>query len=577
MPAAAPPAQLDLSIILINWRMGKDVEQLLPCIEKHRHRCTFETILVNKPSEDQVEDVVRSKHPWVRLIEFDTFGIAVMRNVGLAAAKGRYCLILDADTELLPGCLDALVDFMDAHPTLAGCGGHTTRLTGEVEFNVKRFYDLPTVLVRRSPLGKAFPNNPWNRRHLMMDKDHEKPFYGDWMAGACFCMRREAIEQIGLFDQSYYFGFEDVDWCWRAKNAGWKIAFNPRARIIHKVQRLSDKGWNKLAWEHLKSGVRFWWKVRHQGMNWAWPTRPIPRRHLTKQHAATESDVDLTVIVVNYNAKKLLHDCMKSLEHAAPRHRMQAIVIDNASSDGSGKLAAAFPGAEWILNDDNLGFTKANNQGIARAKGRYVMLLNNDTKVLPGAFSDAIDYLDSAPRIGAAGLQLLNADGSRQLSCRRFPSFSQALFSRESILTRIFPDNRFSRNYLMSDISGEDVQDVDWVSGACLIARREVLDAIGGLDERFFMYSEDVDFCFRVWDAGWRVTYLPFAKVVHYVGQSSKKKPLMTIVERHRSMYQFYKKHYSRDLMFVDFATAAMVWLRGASHAGAAWMRGARW
>lgn len=562
--AAAP----DLSIVIINWRMGRDVAGALASIEAHRHRCAIEVLLVNKPSGDGTEELVRGRHRWVRLLRYPRFGIAEMRNAGIRAARGRYLLMLDADTELLPGCLDNLVRFMDAHPKLAGCGGHTTRPNGEFEYNVKRFYDLATILARRSPLERIWPDHPWNRRHLMKDKDHSKPFLGDWMAGACFCMRRETIEQIGLFDDRYYFGFEDVDWCWRAKHAGWRIGFVPNARIIHKVQRLSGRGVNRLTVEHLKSGLRFWWKIRAQGLDWATPSRPFRTRLSapTKELAPADADrtrPDLSVVVINMNGKGLLRDCLESLRAAAPRHRQQVIVVDNGSADGSPQMVREeFPEAHLIRNRANLGFTKANNQGIDVSTGRYVLLLNNDTRVLPGAFSDAIDYLDGEPAIGAAGLKLLNSDGSLQLSCRRFPSFSQALFNRYSILTRLFPDNRYSRAYLMTDMKHDAIEDVDWVSGACLLFRRSVLEKIGKLDERFFMYSEDVDYCYRVWQGGWRVTYLPFARVFHLIGQDTKRVKYKLLYERHRSMYRFYKKHYSRDIMFLDAATATMVALR---------------
>ncbi len=562
---------VDLSIILINWRMGKDVAGVLPSIESHKHRCSVETILVNKPAGDGTEELVRDKHPWVNLVSHEIFGIAEMRNVGLRHANGRYLLILDADTELLPGCLDALVKFLDLHPDYAGCGGHTTRLDGSLEYNVKRFYDLPTVLIRRSHIQRFWPNNPWTRRHLMKDRDHTRPFEGDWMAGACFCIRRDAVEQIGLFDDKYYFGFEDVDWCWRAKRAGWRIAFNPRARIVHKVQRLSDRGFNKMALEHLKSGLRFWWKVRHEGMNWAWPRRPVPIRGERRRSLAAEvmkSDrPDMSVVVINLNGRQLLDDCLTTLREAMPRHELEVIVTDNGSTDGSVEMVKEkFPEVKLVENGENLGFTKANNQGVEISHGRYVMLLNNDTRVLPGAFSDAVDYLDQHPDIGASGLQLLNEDGSLQLSVRRFPSFKQALFNRYSLLTKLFPDNKFSRSYLMTDIKHDEIQDVDWVSGACLIIRREVLDEEGALDERFFMYSEDVDYCYRVWECGWRVTYLPFAQVYHLIGQDTKKVRFRLTLERHKSMYKFYKKHYSRSMMFLDLITMAMVSARCGTH-----------
>jgi GT2 family glycosyltransferase len=564
----------DLSIVIINWRMGADVASVLPCIEGHAHACSIEVVLVNVPSGDGTEELVAQKHPWVRLISHPKFGIAELRNVGIRHARGRYLLMLDADTELLPGALDELVRFMDAEPRLGGCGGHTTRPDGTFEYNVKRFYDLATVVARRSPLERWWPENPWNRRHLMKDKDHTRAFDGDWMAGACFCMRRETVREVGLFDDRYYFGFEDVDWCWRAKLAGWRIAFCPDARIIHKVRRVSAKGWNRMALEHLKSGLRFWLKTRSQGMSWAVGDRPAALAlHAGEEAPADAAAPDLSVIVLNYNCRELLRDCLASLREAAPRHRIETIVVDNASTDGAPDLVREeFADMTLIANRENLGFTRGNNQGIAIARGRHVLLLNNDTKVKPGALSVAVEALDADPSIGAAGLKLLNADGSLQLSCRRFPSFQQALFNRYSLLSRLFPGNRWTREYLMTDLPRDEAADVDWVSGACLIVRRAVLDAVGGLDERFYMYSEDVDFCYRVWQAGWRVTYLPQAEVFHYIGQSTKRARLKPVIERHRSMYRFYKKHYSREIMFLDFATAAMVAARGALMVARTWL-----
>ena len=557
--------------------MSKDLAGCLASIEKHQHRCRIETILVNKPSEDGTEQIIAQQYPWVRLFDHPTFGFATMRNKGIREARARYCLILDTDVEILPNCFDALVKFMNAHPRVGGCGGHTTRLDGNVEYNVKRFYDLATVAARRGPfMERLWPDNPWNHRHLMKDKDHEKPFEGDWMAGACFCIRREAVAQVGYFDESMHY-FEDVDWCWRAKAARWKIAFCPDARIIHKVQGLSKRGFNRNTIIHLKSGIRFWLKTRHQGLNWAWPNRPAAALpHEQAASAATRGDQpDLSVIIVNFNCSRLLRDCLHSLKEAAPRRRLEIIVVDNASSDGAPKMVREeFPAVKLIANTENRGFTGGNNQGLEIARGRHILLLNNDTRVMPNAFEKAIVWMDRHPDVGAAGLKLLNEDGSLQLSCRRFPSFSQALFNRHSLPTRLFPSNRFSRQYLMTDFRHHRTQDVDWVSGACLMLRRETYEQIGGLDERFFMYSEDVDYCYRVWAAGHRVVYLPFARVTHLVGQSSKKNQALTIRERHRSMYRFYKKHYSRSLMFVDLVTWIMIKARCAAMLAAMKLRG---
>lgn len=244
--------------------MGQDLAEVLPTIRRQAPGFPFEVIVVNKPSDDGAEETC-ARFPFVRLISHEKFGIAEMRNVGIRASRGRYCLMLDADTELLPGCFSELVRFMESFPHLGACGAHTRRPDGSIERNVKRFYTLATVAMRRPPLSTVWPDNPWNRRHLMMDRDTNRPHYGDWVAGACFCMRRSTLEEVGLFDDRYYFGFEDVDWCWRAKRLGWKVAFCPSARIIHKVQRKSAAGVNRLTFEHLLSGLRFWWKIRRIG------------------------------------------------------------------------------------------------------------------------------------------------------------------------------------------------------------------------------------------------------------------------------------------------------------------------
>jgi len=254
--------QPDLSVVLINWRMGKDLVGLLPSLVSHvTTRASIEVLIVNKPSGDGTEELCAG-NPWIRLIEHPEFGIAEMRNVGIRHSRGRICLMLDADTEIIPGCFDSLVRFMDAHPDVAAAGAHTRRPDGEVEHNIKRFYDLGTIIMRRTPLGRLWPSNPWLYYHLMLDRDKSTSFPGDWIAGACFCMRREALEDVGLFDERYYFGFEDVDWCWRAKRLGWRVAFCADARIIHKVQRKSARGINRMTVEHLKSGLRFLWKTR---------------------------------------------------------------------------------------------------------------------------------------------------------------------------------------------------------------------------------------------------------------------------------------------------------------------------
>ncbi len=254
------PQEVDLSVVIIHYNMRHHLEKCLPTIFEKAFSCSYEILLVNKPSGDGTEELIEQHYPGVRLISHDTFGISEMRNVGIRHARGRYIVMLDADTEVLGGAFDAMVDFMDAHPGVGGAGLKTLRPDGTLEYNAKRFYTLMTILIRRTPLGGWFKNNRWDRRHLMLDKDHDTAFECDWMAGACYLMRRKAIEQVGLFDDTFYFGFEDVDWCFRAKKAGWTIMYIPHPAIIHHVQRSSAGKINRMAIEHLKSGLRFYIK-----------------------------------------------------------------------------------------------------------------------------------------------------------------------------------------------------------------------------------------------------------------------------------------------------------------------------
>ena len=249
---------MDLSIVIINYRMGHHLAPCFKSIFSGDHKLSYEVILVNKPSDDGAEKFA-DKYPRLILVPFDKFGIGLMRNVGIRHAKGKYVLILDADTEVQTGALDELVEFMKQHPEAGVLGGKTVHPDGTMEYSCKRFYTPLTILFRRTPLGVWFPNNRWERWHLMMDEDHQNPLECDWVAGACFLIRRETLDQIGLFDEVFYFGFEDVDFCFRAKRAGWSVIYVPSSIVIHHVQRKS-RGFNRLSWEHLKSGIRFWWK-----------------------------------------------------------------------------------------------------------------------------------------------------------------------------------------------------------------------------------------------------------------------------------------------------------------------------
>lgn len=224
---------------------------------------------------------------------------------------------------------------------------------------------------------------------------------------------------------------------------------------------------------------------------------------------------------------------------------IEILVVDNASSDGSAELVAeAFPQVRLYRSPTNLGFPGGNNAGYRISRGRYFLLLNSDTVVPPGALEELVRFADENPRAGIVGPRVLNPDGSLQMSCRRFPTLGAGLF-RNTPLGKLFPNNRFTRDYLMTDWDHGTPRAVDWVSGCCLLARREMVEEVGLLDEAFFMYCEDVDWAYRAGQKGWQVLYNPRATIIHEIGRSTDQAVTRMIVQFHKSMYRFFCKHYA--------------------------------
>ncbi len=258
--------------------------------------------------------------------------------------------------------------------------------------------------------------------------------------------------------------------------------------------------------------------------------------------------LDLSVVIVNWNVCDLLRCCLHSLlantQHPTSPIQIELIVIDNASSDGSAEMVRTeFPQVQLIANDQNQGFTAATNQGLAVAQGRYLLLLNPDTEVVGDALATMVRYMDAHPQVGALGPQLYYPDGSRQPSRRRFPTFTTALVE-STIIQEWWRDNRFLRRYYMADTPDDTIQEVDWVIGACLLVRRQVYEQVGGLDEGFFMYSEELDWCRRIKDAGWQVVYLPTATVIHHEGRSSEQVVPARHIYFQSSKVRYFRKHH---------------------------------
>jgi GT2 family glycosyltransferase len=258
---------------------------------------------------------------------------------------------------------------------------------------------------------------------------------------------------------------------------------------------------------------------------------------------------DLSIVIVSWNVNDLLRRCVRSVMDSLSSGRQgglawQLIVVDNASSDGTVEmLRQEYPQVELIANQGNLGFTAGNNQGISLSDGRYVLLLNPDTEVVEDALWQMVGYMDQHDRVGALGPQLLYPDGTVQSSRRRFPGLDTA-FLEGTFLQPLFPNSGILRRYYVRDRADDETQEVDWLVGACLLVRRAALEEVGSLDERFFMYSEELDWCYRAKTRGWKVVYLPTARVIHHEGRSSEQVPPVRHVQFQRSKVLFFRKHH---------------------------------
>jgi N-acetylglucosaminyl-diphospho-decaprenol L-rhamnosyltransferase len=272
-----------------------------------------------------------------------------------------------------------------------------------------------------------------------------------------------------------------------------------------------------------------------------------------------QSGPDLSVVILNYNAAPHVRACLASLPAGCEGLTYETIVVDNASPrPGIEAAVASFPDVHLIRRRRNVGFSAGINIGIRTARGGAILILNPDTRLAPGAATTMLRYLRAHPDAGIVGPRMLNDDGSLQLSCRRFPDFSAALFNRNSLLTRLLPGNRYSTRYLMTDVDHSRVSDVDWLSGAAMLLNRAALDRVGAFDERYFFTIEDVDLCRRMHDAGFRVVYLPDAVVTHRIGESARTAPNRVVLARHWGMWLYYRT-YLRGGPLLDLAAGAAI------------------
>ncbi|MEM1041559.1 MAG: glycosyltransferase [Bacteroidota bacterium] len=277
-------------------------------------------------------------------------------------------------------------------------------------------------------------------------------------------------------------------------------------------------------------------------------------------HAARATDVvDVSVVIVNYNVREFLEQALGSVERASASLSVETFVVDNNSVDGSvAMVRERFPGVRVVANEENVGFARANNQAIREAKGRYLLILNPDTLVQEDTLRSLVAFMDAHPEAGAAGCRILNPDGTSAPESRRaFPTPSVALY-RMLGLSRLFPKSRTFGRYNMTYLPIDEVCEVDALSGSCMMVRRAALyehaalsgdgapgSGAGLFDEEFFMYGEDLDWCFRIQQAGWKIYYTPDTQIIHYKGECTRKGELRYVRLFYGAMLKFTEKHFA--------------------------------
>jgi N-acetylglucosaminyl-diphospho-decaprenol L-rhamnosyltransferase len=252
--------------------------------------------------------------------------------------------------------------------------------------------------------------------------------------------------------------------------------------------------------------------------------------------------IDLSIIIVSWNVAELLKACLQSIVQSPPgEYTLEIIVVDSASTDSSLQMVQnQFPQIKLLPQTENLGFSRCNNIGLQAATGRYVFLLNPDTEIVGDALAKMIAYMDANPTVGILGPHTLNTEGTTQSTRRRFPSL--ALGFVESTWLQHFAPKSLLDHYYAADVADDAVRDVDWVQGSALLARREIYTQIGGLDEGYVMYSEEMDWCKRAKVARWRVVYFGQADVVHHGGKSSEQVTARKHIHFQESKLRYFRK-----------------------------------
>ena len=261
----------------------------------------------------------------------------------------------------------------------------------------------------------------------------------------------------------------------------------------------------------------------------------------------------LSIIIVTYNSLSYISECIESIYDNPPEDVYEITLVDNASTDGTADhIRKNYPGIHLITNNKNRGFAAAVNQAIDASSSEFILLINADCEVYEHSIDKLMEYLKDSPKAAIAGPRIFNSDGTIQYSCRTFPSFKDAAI--HTLLVHIYPNNPVTRKYKLMDVNRDQPFKVDWVSGSCMMIRRKALKDTGVFDEKYFMYVEDIDLCYRMWQNGWEVHYMPHAEVLHHVAGSSRKKKsrhkksrraqVRASLRMQKSVFYFFWKNY---------------------------------
>lgn len=264
--------------------------------------------------------------------------------------------------------------------------------------------------------------------------------------------------------------------------------------------------------------------------------------------------MDISVVIVNYNVREFLNNALIPLFKSLEKFTSEVFVVDNASDDGSVELIQKnFPQVHLIANTTNVGFAKANNQALALARGKYILLLNPDTLIQEDTFENLIHFFEANTQAGMVGCKILNPDGSLQLACRRSFPTPWTAFTKTFGLSALFPKSKIFAKYNLTYLDPDQTCEVDAISGSFMMLTKKVYENIGGLDETFFMYGEDLDWCFRVQKAGYKVYYVPTTSIIHYKGESTKRSDIDELKVFYNAMRLFVRKHHAGSPFFEWF------------------------